>query len=148
MINSRPITFVGSETEEPIPLTPAHFIIGKRITSLPPYSETSNKLYVMKDASCPVNFSTNRAMHHGCTVRVMAVYSAPEHSAQPVTRCLNHSRVSAADKGCRVYPLDPRPDAVALCSGCTSGKRRAWFSQMTSTLPPFWDSVVCGGMPE
>ncbi|GFR07371.1 integrase catalytic domain-containing protein [Trichonephila clavata] len=36
MINSRPITYVGSETEEPIPLTPAHFIIGKRITLLPP----------------------------------------------------------------------------------------------------------------
>ncbi|GFW49835.1 integrase catalytic domain-containing protein [Trichonephila clavipes] len=36
MINSRPITYVGSETEEPIPLTPAHFIIEKRITSLPP----------------------------------------------------------------------------------------------------------------
>ncbi|GFX59779.1 integrase catalytic domain-containing protein [Trichonephila clavipes] len=36
MINSRPITYVGSETEEPIPLTPAHFIIGKRITSLSP----------------------------------------------------------------------------------------------------------------
>ncbi|GFV58572.1 integrase catalytic domain-containing protein [Trichonephila clavipes] len=35
-IDSRPITYVGSETEEPIPLTPAHFIIGKRITSLPP----------------------------------------------------------------------------------------------------------------
>ncbi|GFT61007.1 integrase catalytic domain-containing protein [Trichonephila clavipes] len=34
MINSRPITYVDSETEEPIPLTPAHFIIGKRITSL------------------------------------------------------------------------------------------------------------------
>ncbi|GFX27873.1 integrase catalytic domain-containing protein [Trichonephila clavipes] len=36
MINSRPITYVGTKTEEPIPLTPAHFIIGKRITSLPP----------------------------------------------------------------------------------------------------------------
>ncbi|GFU18989.1 uncharacterized protein TNCV_2347651 [Trichonephila clavipes] len=36
-------------------------------------------------------------------------------------------RVSAADKGCRVYLLEPRPDAVALYSGCTSGKRRAWF---------------------
>ncbi|GFT93217.1 RNA-directed DNA polymerase from mobile element jockey, partial [Trichonephila clavipes] len=47
-------------------------------------------------------------------------------------------RVSAADKGCRVYPLDPRPDAVALYSGCTSGKRRAWFCQMTGTLPPCW----------
>ncbi|GFW58247.1 rootletin [Trichonephila clavipes] len=28
-------------------------------------------------------------------------------------------RVSAADKGWRVYPLDPHPDAVALYSGCT-----------------------------
>ncbi|GFV67966.1 putative RNA-directed DNA polymerase from transposon BS [Trichonephila clavipes] len=32
-------------------------------------------------------------------------------------------RVSAADKGCRVYPLNPRPGAVALYSGCTL----AWF---------------------
>ncbi|GFU74153.1 hypothetical protein TNCV_1642771 [Trichonephila clavipes] len=30
-------------------------------------------------------------------------------------------RVSAADKGCRVYPLDPHPDDVA------PGKRRAWY---------------------
>ncbi|GFW56335.1 integrase catalytic domain-containing protein [Trichonephila clavipes] len=36
MIISRPITYVGSETEESIPLTPAHFTRGKRITSLPP----------------------------------------------------------------------------------------------------------------
>ncbi|GFV75573.1 uncharacterized protein TNCV_2240221 [Trichonephila clavipes] len=32
-------------------------------------------------------------------------------------------RVSAADKGCQVYPLDPRPDAVALYSGCTPATR-------------------------
>ncbi|GFS74375.1 uncharacterized protein TNCV_969861 [Trichonephila clavipes] len=44
-------------------------------------------------------------------------------SESPKRHCC---RVSAADKGCRVYPLDPRPDAVALYSGCTSGKRRAW----------------------
>ncbi|GFV74048.1 hypothetical protein TNCV_2952001 [Trichonephila clavipes] len=56
-------------------------------------------------------------------------------------------RVSAADKGCRVYPLDPRPDAVALCSGCTPGKRHAWFCQMTGTLPPLLVSVVDGGTP-
>ncbi|GFT36788.1 hypothetical protein TNCV_2755851 [Trichonephila clavipes] len=37
----------------------------------------------------------------------------------------SHIRVSAADKGRRVYPLDPRSDAVALYSGCTPGKRRA-----------------------
>ncbi|GBM23688.1 hypothetical protein AVEN_187976-1 [Araneus ventricosus] len=35
MINSRPITYVGSDTEEPNALTPAHFLLGKRITSLP-----------------------------------------------------------------------------------------------------------------
>ncbi|GFY74109.1 cellular tumor antigen p53 [Trichonephila inaurata madagascariensis] len=64
------------------------------------YSETSNKLYVRKDASCPVNFSTKSPMEHDCTVRAMAVYSAPEHIAQPVTRCFNHSR-SESDKGVR-----------------------------------------------
>ncbi|GFU43424.1 uncharacterized protein TNCV_53271 [Trichonephila clavipes] len=45
-------------------------------------------------------------------------------SESPKRHCC---RVSAADKGCRVYPLDPRPDAVALYFGCTLGKRRAWF---------------------
>ncbi|GFT72574.1 putative RNA-directed DNA polymerase from transposon BS [Trichonephila clavipes] len=36
--------------------------------------------------------------------------------------------VSPADRGGeRVYPLDPRPDAVALYSGCTPGKRHDWF---------------------
>ncbi|GFY18242.1 uncharacterized protein TNCV_2046481 [Trichonephila clavipes] len=65
-------------------------------------------------------------------------------SVSPKRHCC---RVSAADKGCRVYPLDPRPDAVVLCSWCTPGKRRAWFCQMTGTLPPLLDSVVCGGTP-
>ncbi|GFU09437.1 putative RNA-directed DNA polymerase from transposon X-element [Trichonephila clavipes] len=37
-------------------------------------------------------------------------------SVSPKRHCY---RVSAAGKGCRVYPLDPRPDAVALYSGCT-----------------------------
>ena len=35
-INSRPLTFVYNEPEEPQPLTPAHFLIGKRLCSLPP----------------------------------------------------------------------------------------------------------------
>lgn len=35
MVNSRPITYVGSEAEEPEALTPAHFLLGKRISSLP-----------------------------------------------------------------------------------------------------------------
>ncbi|GFV78215.1 uncharacterized protein TNCV_1036831 [Trichonephila clavipes] len=45
-------------------------------------------------------------------------------SGTPKRHCC---RVSAADKVCRVYPLDPRPDAVVLYSGCTPGKRRAWL---------------------
>ncbi|GFX44333.1 uncharacterized protein TNCV_1097731 [Trichonephila clavipes] len=45
-------------------------------------------------------------------------------SVSPKRHCC---RVSVADKGCRVNPLDPRPDAVALYSGCTLGKRHAWF---------------------
>ncbi|GFV65479.1 uncharacterized protein TNCV_1737161 [Trichonephila clavipes] len=45
-------------------------------------------------------------------------------SLSPKRHCC---RVSAADKGCRVDPLDPRPDAVVLYSGCTPGKRRAWY---------------------
>ncbi|GFV08353.1 uncharacterized protein TNCV_327871 [Trichonephila clavipes] len=36
-------------------------------------------------------------------------------------------RVSAADKGCQVYSINPRPDAVVLYSGCTTGRRRVWF---------------------
>ncbi|GFY09323.1 uncharacterized protein TNCV_1941331 [Trichonephila clavipes] len=36
-------------------------------------------------------------------------------------------RVSAADKGCRVYPLDPHPDAVALYSGCTSVQTKSFL---------------------
>ncbi|GFS93082.1 hypothetical protein TNCV_532811 [Trichonephila clavipes] len=36
-------------------------------------------------------------------------------------------RVSAADKGWRVYPLDPRFDAVVLYSGYTPRKRRVRF---------------------
>ncbi|GFV80758.1 uncharacterized protein TNCV_4619191 [Trichonephila clavipes] len=65
-------------------------------------------------------------------------------SVSPKRHCC---RVSAADKGCRVYPLDPRPDAVALYSGCTSGKAVPGICQMTGTLPPLLDSVLGGGTP-
>lgn len=37
-LNSRPLTFVHNEVDEPQPLTPAHFLVGKRLTSLPPKS--------------------------------------------------------------------------------------------------------------
>ncbi|XP_056094778.1 uncharacterized protein LOC130073406 [Rhinichthys klamathensis goyatoka] len=35
-LNSRPLTFVHNEIDEPQPLTPAHFLVGERLTSLPP----------------------------------------------------------------------------------------------------------------
>ena len=35
-LNSRPLTFVNNDLDEPQPLTPAHFLVGKRLTSLPP----------------------------------------------------------------------------------------------------------------
>ncbi|GFR28923.1 integrase catalytic domain-containing protein [Trichonephila clavata] len=34
VINSRPLTFLYEENEEPLPLTPSHFLIGKRLNSL------------------------------------------------------------------------------------------------------------------
>ncbi|GFU10225.1 hypothetical protein TNCV_3449981 [Trichonephila clavipes] len=56
---------------------------------------------------------------------------------QPLPQGVDHLWVSAADKGCRVYPLDPRPDAAALYSACSPGERRAWFlpdDQHTASL--------------
>ncbi|XP_015926265.2 uncharacterized protein [Parasteatoda tepidariorum] len=35
ILNSRPITYIGTDAEELCALTPAHFLIGKRITCLP-----------------------------------------------------------------------------------------------------------------
>lgn len=46
MINSRPITYVYDEPTEPSPLTPAHFLIGKRLLSLPVSRTTSEDLLV------------------------------------------------------------------------------------------------------
>ncbi|GFY34950.1 adhesion G-protein coupled receptor G4 [Trichonephila clavipes] len=39
----------------------------------------------------------------------------------------DYFRISAANKEWQVYPLDPRPDAVVLYSGCIPGKHCAWF---------------------
>ena len=37
VINSRPLSYLHTESSEPSPLTPAHFLTGQRITTLPPY---------------------------------------------------------------------------------------------------------------
>ncbi|GFT86621.1 uncharacterized protein TNCV_5123701 [Trichonephila clavipes] len=57
-----------------------------------------------------------------CTAQTYSRYKRPADKRSKKDR-----RVNAANKECRVYLLDPRPDAVALYSGCTPGKRRAWF---------------------
>ncbi|GFW27183.1 uncharacterized protein TNCV_94091 [Trichonephila clavipes] len=51
-------------------------------------------------------------------------------------------RISAADKGCRVYPLDPRPDAVALYSGCTpeGPLRDRWRPEICEEIT-FWGLI-------
>ncbi|GFV02317.1 hypothetical protein TNCV_2354931 [Trichonephila clavipes] len=48
--------------------------------------------------------------------------------------------VSVADKGWRVYPLEPHLDAVVLYSGCTPGKLRA------CVLPDDWHTASLVGL--
>ncbi|GFX25467.1 uncharacterized protein TNCV_1998681 [Trichonephila clavipes] len=50
----------------------------------------------------------------------------PIRIEEDAIRCRGRWKVSAAEEGWRVYPLDPHPDAVSLYSGCTLGKHRAW----------------------
>ncbi|KAL1481256.1 hypothetical protein MTO96_034570 [Rhipicephalus appendiculatus] len=40
-VNSRPLTFVSSDAGELMPLSPAHFLVGRKLTSLPPLRETT-----------------------------------------------------------------------------------------------------------
>lgn len=42
VLNSRPLTYIHNELDEPQPLTPAHFLVGNRLTSLPPKTIASN----------------------------------------------------------------------------------------------------------
>lgn len=41
VLNSRPLSYVDSESTEPQPLTPSHFLVGKRLTSLPPKTDST-----------------------------------------------------------------------------------------------------------
>ncbi|GFS56991.1 cellular tumor antigen p53 [Nephila pilipes] len=55
------------------------------------YSNLKDKLYVGKDAPCPINFSANNIMSDNVVIRAMALYSSPEHASEVVHRCVNHS---------------------------------------------------------
>ncbi|KFM58159.1 Cellular tumor antigen p53, partial [Stegodyphus mimosarum] len=69
------------------------FIPQEKITKgvLWTYSDIKDKLYVGKDAPCPVNFSVNTVMSDDVSIRVMALYSSPENACEIVRRCVNHS---------------------------------------------------------
>lgn len=41
VLNSRSLSYIHSDADEPQPLTPSHFLIGKRLTSLPPKTVVS-----------------------------------------------------------------------------------------------------------
>ncbi|XP_071044571.1 uncharacterized protein [Parasteatoda tepidariorum] len=50
MINSRPITYLYNEPSEPSPFTPSHFLVGKRLMSLPVVKYKPNDLIVNRDS--------------------------------------------------------------------------------------------------
>jgi hypothetical protein len=47
VLNSRPLTYVYNEVDELQPLTPAHFLVGKRLTPLPPKPFTADTQHPM-----------------------------------------------------------------------------------------------------
>ncbi|KAF8768276.1 hypothetical protein HNY73_021115 [Argiope bruennichi] len=50
IVNSRPITYLYNEPSEPSPLTPSHFLIGKRLASLPVIQSKIEELNVNRDS--------------------------------------------------------------------------------------------------
>ncbi|GFT07026.1 cellular tumor antigen p53 [Nephila pilipes] len=62
------------------------------------YSNIKDKLYVGKDAPCPINFSAKNIMSDDVVIRTIALYSSPEHASEVVHRCINHS-LSESSKG-------------------------------------------------
>ncbi|PRD28905.1 UNVERIFIED_CONTAM: Tp63 [Trichonephila clavipes] len=54
------------------------------------YSSIKDKLYVRKDAPCPINFSAKN-ISFNVSIRTMALYTSPEHASEVVHRCFNHS---------------------------------------------------------
>ncbi|GFW23172.1 uncharacterized protein TNCV_3802721 [Trichonephila clavipes] len=75
-------------------------------------------------------------VEHGSYIKIAVIRgnNAMEYRNELVEALRNNAlpyrpvaRSSAADKGWLVDSLDPRPDAVALYSECTPGKRRALF---------------------
>ncbi|KAF8793438.1 Cellular tumor antigen p53 like protein [Argiope bruennichi] len=60
------------------------------------YSKLKDKLYVGKDAPCPINFSAKVGETDGIIIRATALYSSPEHASEVVHRCVNHSMIEAS----------------------------------------------------
>ncbi|GFX39187.1 integrase catalytic domain-containing protein [Trichonephila clavipes] len=92
VLNSRPLTYIFSEFNEPEPLTPSHMILGRRVNSLPPArlnfdSNLSNRKVLIK--------RHKNITEPGCLVIMVVVMSL---SIVPLkTRCvegLMHSSMS------------------------------------------------------
>lgn len=49
VLNSRPLTYILDEVNEPTPLTPSHFLTGQRLTSLPAANSTEKPMVASKD---------------------------------------------------------------------------------------------------
>ncbi|GFY30520.1 hypothetical protein TNCV_3522831 [Trichonephila clavipes] len=79
-------------------------------------------------------------MFAACSVPVIAPPGRAPHFEK---HCC---RVSAADNGRRIYPLDPHLDAAVLYSGSTPGKHRAWYlpiDRHTASLVELRGGVRC-----
>ncbi|GFR10281.1 cellular tumor antigen p53 [Trichonephila clavata] len=61
------------------------------------YSGIKDKLYVRKDAPCPINFSAKSITSGHVVIRAMALYSSPEHASEVVHRCVNHSMMESSE---------------------------------------------------
>lgn len=42
VLNSRPLTYIFNDVNEPCPLSPSSFLVGRRFTALPPYEAVEN----------------------------------------------------------------------------------------------------------
>ncbi|GFT02229.1 integrase catalytic domain-containing protein [Trichonephila clavipes] len=72
VLNSRPLTYIFSEFNEPEPLTPSHMILGRRVNSLPPArlnfdSNLSNrKVLIKRNDKSKNNTKLNGETAHVC----------------------------------------------------------------------------------
>ncbi|GFW90141.1 uncharacterized protein TNCV_1789631 [Trichonephila clavipes] len=98
-------------------------VLGDPLRSLSPRSSHMEEI---DDLEIPLR-SLWPTLHSRRVAGVILLLSIGRWYLSLVSRKRHCCRVSAADKGWWIYPLDPRPDAVVLYSGCTLGNRHARY---------------------